>query len=150
MKASVYRNYGSPDVLGCEEVAKPSPGDDEVLIKVHAAAANPLDYQLMSGAYIMRRPLPYLVKLLVSSRFVSQRVVFFVAAIGMEDLTVLKELIEAGKMTPVIDRHYTLSDAADAIRYLKEGDARGKVIIVFPHGHRERRRRDALADSHRS
>jgi len=322
MKAIVYRNYGSPDVLRCEDVEKPSPGDDEVLIRIRAAAANPLDYHLMGGAHIMRLatglrqpkptcpgadlageveavgmnvtrfkpgdavfggvrrtfaeyvcasedrlalkpanlsfeqaaaipvagltalqglrdkgriqpgqrvlingaaggvgtfavqiaksfgadvtgvcstrnvdlvrsigaehvidytrddftrsaerydlifdcvgnrplsayrrimtpkgtfvavgvrpggrwigPLPYLLKLLVSSRFVSQRVVFFVASIGTDDLIVLKELIEANKVTPVIDRRYTLSEASEAIRYLKEGHARGKVVIAVP------------------
>lgn len=321
MKAIVYRSYGSPDgVLHCEDVEQPSPGDDEVLIRIRAAAANPLDYHLMSGAYIMRPftglrrpkltrpgadlagevaavgrnvtrfqrgdpvfggsrgafaeyvcahenrlalkpanitfeqaaaipvagltalqglrdkgriqpgqkvlingaaggvgtfavqiaksfgaevtgvcstrnvdfvrtigahhvvdytaddftrsverydlifdcvgnrplsacrrvmtpkgtflpvgvrpggrwigPLPYLIKLLVSSRFVSQNVVFFVASIRTDDLIVLKELIEAGKVTPVIDRLYTLSDAPEAIRYLKEGHARGKVVMT--------------------
>ena len=54
MKAIVYRNYGSPDVLHCEDVEKPAPGDDEVLIRIRAAAANPLDYHLMSGAYVLR------------------------------------------------------------------------------------------------
>src|ERR1043166_1941850 len=54
MKAMVYRTYGSPDVLRCEEVEKPTPGDDEVLIRIRAAAVNPMDYRLMTGAYIMR------------------------------------------------------------------------------------------------
>lgn len=54
MKAIVYRNYGAPDVLHCEDVEKPTPGDDEVLIRIRAAAANPMDYHLMSGAYIIR------------------------------------------------------------------------------------------------
>jgi NADPH:quinone reductase-like Zn-dependent oxidoreductase len=46
-----------------------------------------------------------------------------------EDLLVLKELIEAGKVTPVIDRTYPLREAPEAIRYLEEGHARGKVVI---------------------
>src|SRR5216684_2176681 len=54
MKAIVYREYGLPDVLHCEEVEKPSPGDDEVLIKIRPAADNPMDCHLMSGVYIMR------------------------------------------------------------------------------------------------
>jgi NADPH:quinone reductase-like Zn-dependent oxidoreductase len=320
MKAIVYRNYGSPDVLHCEDVEKPSPGDDEVLIRIRAAAANPMDCHLMSGVYLMRPmtgfrkpkptcpgadlageveavgrnvtrfkpgdpvfggargafaeyvcapenrlalkpanitfeqaagipvagltalqglrdkgrvqpgqkilingaaggvgtfavqiakslgaevtgvcstrnvqlvrdlganhvvdytasdftqsaerydvifdcvsthplsayrrvmtpkgtflpigarpgghwvgPLPQLLKLLVSSRFVSQKVVFFMARVRTDDLIVLKELIEANKVTPVIDRRYPLSEASDAIRYLKEGHARGKVVIT--------------------
>jgi NADPH:quinone reductase-like Zn-dependent oxidoreductase len=320
MKAIVYRNYGSSDVLHCEDVEKPAPGDGEVLIRIRAAAANPLDYHFMSGVYVMRLmtgllkpkptrpgvdlageveavgrnvtrfrpgdavfgsgrgsfaeyvcapenrlalkpanltfeqaaalpvagltalqglrdkgrlqpgqkilingaaggvgtfavqiarslgaevtgvcstgsvdlvrsigadhvidytlddltlsaqrydvvfdcvgnrplsawrrvmmprgtfvpvgvrpgglwigPLPYLLKLLVSSPFVRQKVVFFVARANHEELVALKELIEANTVTPVVDRRYTLSEAPEAIRYLKEGHTRGKVIIT--------------------
>lgn len=49
MKAIVYREYGGPEVLRYEEVEKPVPKDDEVLIKVHVASVNPLDWRLMSG-----------------------------------------------------------------------------------------------------
>ena len=49
MKAIVYYNYGSPDVLKCEVIEKPIPGDNEVLIKVRAASVNPLDWRLMRG-----------------------------------------------------------------------------------------------------
>jgi len=55
MKAIVYRCYGSPDVLSFEDVAKPTPGDDGVLIKVHVAAVNPLDKHYMHGTpYVVR------------------------------------------------------------------------------------------------
>src|SRR5260370_29034652 len=50
MKAIVYHNYGSPDVLKCEEIEKPTAGDNGVLIKVRAASVNPLDAGLMRGA----------------------------------------------------------------------------------------------------
>ena len=46
-----------------------------------------------------------------------------------EDLTTLRELMESGKVTPVIDRRYTLNEVPDAIRYLEEGHARGKIVI---------------------
>ena len=49
MKAIVYRKNGPPDVLTCEEIEKPVPGDQEVLIKVRAAAVNPLDYHMLKG-----------------------------------------------------------------------------------------------------
>jgi NADPH:quinone reductase-like Zn-dependent oxidoreductase len=49
MKAIVYTKYGSPDVLRLTEVAKPIPKDNEALVKVHAAAANPSDWHLMRG-----------------------------------------------------------------------------------------------------
>lgn len=55
MKAIVYRCYGSPDVLKVEDIEKPTPADDEVLVKVHAASVNPLDWHYMRGSpYIMR------------------------------------------------------------------------------------------------
>ena len=55
MKAIVSRCYGSPDVLTLEEVARPTPADNEVLVKIHAAALNPLDWHVMRGQpYIMR------------------------------------------------------------------------------------------------
>ncbi len=72
-----------------------------------------------------------LLKALLLSRFVSQKLVFHIAKISKEDLIVLKELIEAGKVTPVIDRRYPLSEVPDAIRYLGEGHARGKVVITI-------------------
>jgi NADPH:quinone reductase-like Zn-dependent oxidoreductase len=55
MKAIVYRCYGSPDVLKLEQIAKPAPADGRVLVKVHAASVNPLDWHYMQGKpYIMR------------------------------------------------------------------------------------------------
>jgi NADPH:quinone reductase-like Zn-dependent oxidoreductase len=48
-----------------------------------------------------------------------------------EDLQTLKELVEAGKVTPVIDRTRSLSEVADAIRYLEQGHTQGKVVIAL-------------------
>ena len=50
-----------------------------------------------------------------------------------EDLVILKELIEADKVTPVIDRTYPLSETPEAFRYLEEYHARGKVVITVEH-----------------
>jgi NADPH:quinone reductase-like Zn-dependent oxidoreductase len=55
MRAIVYHNYGSPDVLKCEEIEKPTAGDDEVLIKVCAASVNPFDWRLMRGKPLFLR-----------------------------------------------------------------------------------------------
>ena len=58
MQAIVYRQYGSPDVLKLEEVAKPTPAHNELLIKVHAASINPLEWHFMRGTpYVMRMQL---------------------------------------------------------------------------------------------
>jgi NADPH:quinone reductase-like Zn-dependent oxidoreductase len=55
MKAIVYTEYGSPDVLQLKEVEKPAPKDNEVLVKVHAASANPLDWHFMRGEPFIAR-----------------------------------------------------------------------------------------------
>jgi NADPH:quinone reductase-like Zn-dependent oxidoreductase len=62
---------------------------------------------------------------------VSQRMVFFLVRQNKADLAVLRELLEAGKVTPVVDRTYPLSEVAKAIGYLEEGHARGKVAITM-------------------
>ncbi len=58
---------------------------------------------------------------------------FFIANINQKDLLFLKDLLEAGKVAPVIDRRYPLSDAAAALRYLEERHARGKVVLTVEH-----------------
>jgi NADPH:quinone reductase-like Zn-dependent oxidoreductase len=67
---------------------------------------------------------------LLLSRFVSQKLTTFISTQNHKDLIVLSELIEAGKVTPVIDRTYPLSEAPKAIRYLEQGHARGKIVIT--------------------
>ena len=67
---------------------------------------------------------------LILSRFVDQKLGTFICKENHEDLLVLKELIESGKVTPVIDRTYPLAEAPEAIRYLEEGHAQGKVVIT--------------------
>jgi NADPH:quinone reductase-like Zn-dependent oxidoreductase len=75
--------------------------------------------------------LTYLIKLLVYSRAVSQKFVMFIAKSSKDDMTFMCELMEAGKVKPVIDRRYRLSEVSEAIRYLEEGHARGKVVITL-------------------
>jgi len=58
------------------------------------------------------------------------------AHIDQKDLLTLKELLEAGKVVPVIDRRYPLSEAAEALRYLGEGHARGKIVITVEHNNK--------------
>ncbi len=75
-------------------------------------------------------PLARLITALVLSRFVSQKCVPFLARPNKEDLAIMHDLMEAGKVTPVIDKCYRLSEVPEAIRYLEEGHARGKVVIT--------------------
>ena len=62
--------------------------------------------------------------------FIAAKLGTFVASENAEDLDDLRELIEAGKVTPVIDRSYPLAEVPAAIRYLLDGHARGKLTIT--------------------
>jgi len=72
---------------------------------------------------------------LVMSPFVSQKFMSFMAKSNQKDLSAIGALMAEGKLTPVIDRRYSLSEAAEAVSYLEEGHARGKVIIDFVPAH---------------
>ncbi len=69
----------------------------------------------------------------IYSRFVSQKMTAMLAKLNQADLALLAELLATGKVTPVIDRRYPLSEVPAAIRYLEEGRARGKVVIDVDH-----------------
>jgi NADPH:quinone reductase-like Zn-dependent oxidoreductase len=75
-------------------------------------------------------PLTHVFKVLLASLVGSQKMVPMLAKQNEKDLIVLKELLEAGEVTPVIDRTYPLSEVSEAIRYLEEGHARGKIVIT--------------------
>jgi NADPH:quinone reductase-like Zn-dependent oxidoreductase len=64
------------------------------------------------------------------SPFVGQKLRSLASKERKEDLQTLRELIEAGKVTPVIDRTYPLAEAPEAIRYLAQGHPRGKVAVT--------------------
>jgi NADPH:quinone reductase-like Zn-dependent oxidoreductase len=67
---------------------------------------------------------------LMLSPFVGQKLGTFVSSENHKDMLVLKELVESGEVTPVIDRTYPLAEVPEAIRYLEEGHAQGKVVIT--------------------
>src|SRR5207249_3866800 len=255
MKAVVYCNYGVPN-LKFQEIEKPTPADDQLLIKVRAASVNPLDWHFIEGTpYFMRamgvglrkpkdtrlgvdfagtveavgknvtkfkpgdevfggrtgafgeyvcvrearavatKPasvtfeqaasvpiagitalqglrdkgkvqpgqkvlingasggvgtfavqiaksmgaavegrwlgpgLTHALKAMFLSKFVSQKMGMMLAELNQKDLTALADLMQSGKVTPVIDRTYTLSELPQAIEYLEQGHARGKVVV---------------------
>ena len=78
----------------------------------------------------------YVIKAFLLSPFMRQQGRMYLASSNNKDLVVLKELIEAGKVTPVIDRTYPLSDTPEAFRYLEEDHARGKVVITVEHNNK--------------
>jgi NADPH:quinone reductase-like Zn-dependent oxidoreductase len=61
---------------------------------------------------------------------VSEKFIAYIAQFNKKDMMVLADLMQSGKVTPVIDRTYPLSQIAEAIRYLEQGHARGKVVIT--------------------
>jgi NADPH:quinone reductase-like Zn-dependent oxidoreductase len=67
---------------------------------------------------------------LVWSRLGSKKMIFFIARMNKEDLTAMGEFMETGKVKPVIDRRYRLSETSEAFRYMEQGHARGKVVIL--------------------
>ena len=72
----------------------------------------------------------YVIKAFLLPLFVRQVERPFVSAPNQDDLMTLKDLVEAGRVTPVIDRTYPLRETAEAFRYLDQGHAHGKVVIV--------------------
>ena len=76
-------------------------------------------------------PVERVIKGLVLSGFVSQKMASFTVKPNREDLQLLKQFIEEGTLTPEIDRTYPLAQVPEAIRYLEEGHARGKVVITL-------------------
>jgi NADPH:quinone reductase-like Zn-dependent oxidoreductase len=75
-------------------------------------------------------PLVGVIKMLVLKRLVTQEMSMMLADMNNKDLTILADLMQTGKVKPVIDRTYTLSQLPEALGYLEEGHARGKVVIT--------------------
>jgi NADPH:quinone reductase-like Zn-dependent oxidoreductase len=110
---------GNHSLLACRRVLNPK--------GIHIPAGG-------SAGRWMIGPLARAITALVLSWFVGQQLVaFFVAQSNKVDLAFMHELIKAGKVTPVIDRRYNLSELPAAIRHLEAGHARGKVVITFEH-----------------
>jgi len=74
-------------------------------------------------------PLGHIAKVRLGALRGSQKAVFFVANFNGPDLAVLSDLLETGKVKPVVERRYELVEVADALRYMGEGHARGKIVI---------------------
>ena len=76
-------------------------------------------------------PMARMITELVLSRFVSQNMAGLLARPNKEDLSIMHDLLEAGRVTPIIDKSYRLTEVPEAIRHLEEGHARGKVVITL-------------------
>jgi NADPH:quinone reductase-like Zn-dependent oxidoreductase len=114
----LFDNVGNHSLSACRRVLNPK----GILIMVGA----PNDVRVID---LLAR----LIGALVLSPFVSQKLIAFIARSNEEDLTIVGELMAMGKVIPVIDRRYSLSEIPEALRYLEEGHARGKVAITLGH-----------------
>jgi NADPH:quinone reductase-like Zn-dependent oxidoreductase len=95
-------------------------------------ALNPAGiYVFVGGSAFILTMLQQLIFKPLFSRKAGRKIVSFVANVNQADMTLLKELLEAGKVVSIIDRKYSLSETPQAIRYLEEGHAQGKVIITI-------------------
>jgi NADPH:quinone reductase-like Zn-dependent oxidoreductase len=76
-------------------------------------------------------PIGHVARLRVGGFLNRRKVAFFIAKLNKPDMEVLRDYLESGKMTSVIDRTYELGEIADALRYMGEGHARGKIVIIL-------------------
>jgi NADPH:quinone reductase-like Zn-dependent oxidoreductase len=113
----MYDTVGNRSLLECRRVLTPK--GKAVMI----GGGGPGDQGLIG-------PLVGPIKLLMLSPFVTQEMGTFLAELNQKDLTFLADLMESGKVTPVIDKRYKLSELPQAIEYLEHGHARGKVVIT--------------------
>jgi NADPH:quinone reductase-like Zn-dependent oxidoreductase len=141
----MVRSIGADHIIDYtqEDFTKTNPGQryDIIFDNVgnHSLSAcrrllNPKGINLMVGILGGRGILSLLTRLataLIWSWFIRQKFVFFIAKLNKQDLTLLSELMATGKVTPVIDRCYSLNQVPEAIRYLSEHHARGKVVITL-------------------
>jgi NADPH:quinone reductase-like Zn-dependent oxidoreductase len=77
------------------------------------------------------KPMLRVVRGTLTSRFAEQKALMYITEHSQDDLLVMKELLEAGTVKPVVDRAYPLSEAAEAIRYVEQNRAKGKVVVTI-------------------
>src|SRR5712692_551407 len=115
----ILDNVGNHSLLEWNRVLKPKG------IFVTIGGGGPNDGRWI-GSFLVRP-----IKARMLSPFVSQEFDMLLAELNKKDLTILSDLMQAGKVKPVIDRGYSLSEVPEAIRYLEKGHARGKVVITM-------------------
>ena len=112
----ILDNVGTKPLSGFRQVLKPKG------IYVMIGAGGPNEGGLVG-------PMGRLIQAWLMSPFISQKMGMMMAKVSQSDLNALADLMQSGKVTPVIDRTYPLSEVREAVRYLETGRARGKVII---------------------
>ncbi len=136
----LIRPLGADEVIDYskEDVLKRAPSYDVVLDIAATRSLGALRRALVPGGTLVMvgaskngwtSVFARIIQQLVRQRLLRQRIIMFIARISQADLVFLTALVEAGKLRPVIDRQYPLSQAAEAVRYLGSGEARAKVVI---------------------
>jgi len=80
-------------------------------------------------------PLSHVIGMRLASLGSSQKLVFFIASFNREDMLVMKDLLETGKVKPFVERTYPLNEISEAVRHLGTGHARGKIVVTIAKGH---------------
>jgi NADPH:quinone reductase-like Zn-dependent oxidoreductase len=75
-------------------------------------------------------PLSHIIRVRLAAMRSKRKVMFFIAKLNRADMMVMRELLESGKVIPIIDKRYEISEVAAAFRYLGEGHARGKIVLT--------------------
>jgi NADPH:quinone reductase-like Zn-dependent oxidoreductase len=113
----IVDNVGTHSVLEYRRVMKP----DGALVIIGSADKGPW-IGMLTGT----------IQAMVLSPFMKQDAGLMFAQLNQPDLRLLAELLQSGKVRPVIDRRYGADEIREAIRYLEDGHARGKVVVTFP------------------
>ncbi len=140
MKAAIRERYGRPeDVVELRDIDLPTPVDDQVLVRVQAASINRADLDGLGpkpGFARFGTAIPIFVSMLVgpvvsigSSRWTG--LLLWWKPFDPADVAKLTDLIATGKVTPVVDRRFPLTEIVEALRYVNDKHARGKVIITM-------------------
>jgi len=154
VKAAICKRYGTPEVLRIEEVPKPVPKNHQVLIGIDATAVNSSDWYVRSAAPHARLLLRVLMRLFIGLRAPRNPILGLVVAgnveaagrsarkfrpgeVGTAAVQLAKHfganLVDAGKLRPVIDRTYALDQIAEAHRYVQQDHKSGNVVITVRH-----------------
>ena len=78
----------------------------------------------------MLGPLAHVIRMKLASVVSRRKAAFFIAKFNKPDMAAIRQLVDDGKIAPVMDRRYSLSETADALRYMGEGHVQGKIVIT--------------------
>ncbi|MFC2077317.1 NAD(P)-dependent alcohol dehydrogenase [Candidatus Bipolaricaulota bacterium] len=135
----MVRSIGADHVIDYtqEDFTQGNPGYDLILDNVGSRSFSDLRRALAPDGIVQPNTghagMGYVIKAFMLAPFLRKQGRMFLVVPKHDDLVVIKDLIESGKVTPVIDRTYALSETTEAFRYLNEGHAQGKVVIRVEH-----------------